>query len=76
MPDTGAQTPERFTDVLLEGGPAEFAHRQHHTGNDPTKMAVRHLGGYEHYEATGETKPAEGEQLPVFHWAYHTEIAE
>ncbi|MGR6999147.1 DUF5988 family protein [Yinghuangia aomiensis] len=28
------------------------------------------MGGYEHYEATGRTKPSDGDQLPVFRWAY------
>ncbi|GAA4961578.1 hypothetical protein GCM10023205_26340 [Yinghuangia aomiensis] len=71
MTDTG-----QHHDVVLEGGPTELAHRQHYEGSDPNKMALRHLGGYEHYEATGTTKPSDGDELPVFRWAYHTEIAE
>ncbi|MFJ2770302.1 DUF5988 family protein [Streptomyces sp. NPDC087300] len=72
MPDTANRT--QF--ILLRGGPRHLERLHPHLGDDPERIAVRHLNGYEHYEATGEYACAGDQELPIFGWIYQTKIAE
>jgi hypothetical protein len=56
-------------DVLLEGGPADLDDRIRIAPGEE-RIAVPHLGGYEHFERDPESS------RPVYRWSYRTKIAE
>ena len=57
-------------DVLLEGGPADLTGRTHRVAPGDERIAVPHLGGYEHFERDPHSSQ------PVYRWSYRTKIAE
>ncbi|MER7760745.1 DUF5988 family protein [Streptomyces sp. NPDC097619] len=63
-------------EALLEGGPADIPHRHTISDDDPDRIRVRRLAGYEHYEFTGTYRTQGPEHLPVYRWIYSTRIAE
>lgn len=62
--------------AFLVGGPDELFGVRYCTAKTDDRLAVRHHGGLEHFEATTETRLAQGNPLPVYRWLYRTTPAE
>ncbi|WFE39930.1 DUF5988 family protein [Micromonospora sp. WMMD998] len=62
--------------ILLTGGPRDLAsdRRTLQLDASPEKIKIEHLGGYEHFEPTGE-HTTDGHAV-VFRWTTRTRIAE
>ncbi|MGR6999148.1 hypothetical protein ACU686_15015 [Yinghuangia aomiensis] len=71
MTDTG-----RLHDVVLEGGPAELAHRQHYEGTDPDKMALQAPGRLRALRSHRQNQALRRRPAPGLPLGVHTEIAE
>ena len=65
-------------DAILEGGPEGLAlpHRRCRVPEAEDKIKVPYLGGYEHFERTGEYTSHEGAPRRVYRWTTRTKIAE
>ncbi|WP_232533699.1 DUF5988 family protein [Plantactinospora sp. KBS50] len=62
--------------IQLQGGPPDLAPDQRtlQLPGNPEKIKIEHLGGYEHFERTGEH--ATDGRTVVFRWTTRTRIAE
>lgn len=71
-------TEENAVEVLLEGGPHDLpeTHRRRRANGTADTIKVPHLGGYEHFERTGEVTAAPGTPCRVYRWTARTLIAE
>ncbi|WP_030775746.1 DUF5988 family protein [Streptomyces sp. NRRL F-2664] len=66
---------EATVPFCLSGGPPELAEDPPApTRQDPTRLTIRWLNGYEHYEFDVAASKASG--CRVYQWIYRTKIAE
>ncbi|MFF7300598.1 DUF5988 family protein [Streptomyces sp. NPDC008265] len=63
-------------EAFLEGGPAGTPERYSIPEDDPVRLRVPRLNGYEHYEFNGTYRTVNADRLPVYRWIYTTHIAE
>jgi hypothetical protein len=70
--------PASSVSVLLEGGPAHFldTYRRCRAATAEDTIKIPCLGGYEHFERTGEIVEDDDERLHVYRWTAFTRIAE
>ncbi|MFF2732413.1 DUF5988 family protein [Streptomyces sp. NPDC058008] len=68
---------EEDVEVLLTGGPDGTPERWAVSADAlADRVAVRHLNGREHFEATDDCIETDGHSTPVYRWIYSTKIAE
>ena len=61
---------------VLEGGPDDLPDRVVPILPPGVELKIAHRGGYEHFVTTPRHQETEEGRLPVYEWAYRTEIDE
>ncbi|MFI0464399.1 MULTISPECIES: DUF5988 family protein [Saccharopolyspora] len=64
-------------EVILEGGPVGIPTQVTAAEVDlAERIKIRRLNGYDHFERTEDYREVGDSNLPVFRWAYRTQVAE
>jgi hypothetical protein len=65
-------------EIILEGGPIDIPSQWTSPAVESLRERVKieRLNGYDHFERTEDFRKVGDVDLPVFRWAYRTQIAE
>ncbi|MEU6263507.1 DUF5988 family protein [Saccharopolyspora shandongensis] len=64
-------------EVILEGGPVGIPTQVTAAEVDlAERIKIRRSNGYDHFERTEDYRAVGDSKLPVFRWAYRTQVAE